>query len=191
MDKKFGVILADPPREYKCGGNGSARRHYPLMKIEDICALPVGDLAAEDCALFLWATMPLLSEAFEAIRAWGFTFKTCCFVWVKTNKSGDGYFTGMGHWSRAKAELCLLATRGKPKRVSKSVRQLIVSPRREHSRKPDETRERIVELFGDVPHVELFARQTPPGWDVWGNEVDSTIDLTSGQLDPKCMEVSA
>ena len=191
MNKKFSAILCDPPWEYKCGGNGSARRHYPLMKIEDICALPVGDLADTDCALFLWATMPLLPEAFQAIEAWGFTFKTCAFVWVKSNRNKDGFFVGMGHWTRANAEICLLATRGKPKRISKSVRQLIVAPRREHSRKPDEARERIVELLGDVPRVELFARQTPPGWDVWGNEVDPTIDLSFGQVVQRTLEVSA
>jgi len=190
-NKKFAVILADPPWEYKQGGNGSARRHYPLMKIEDICALPLRDLAAKDCALFLWATMPLLPEAFQAIEAWGFTFKTCAFVWCKTNKNNGDFFVGMGHWTRANAEVCLLATRGKPKRISKSVRQLIFAPRREHSRKPDETRERIVELLGDVPRVELFARQTPPGWDVWGNEVEPTIDLSFGQVVQKRLEVSA
>jgi site-specific DNA-methyltransferase (adenine-specific) len=184
--KKFNIIYADPPWTYRRGGKGSAKRHYPLMKTEDICALPVGDLADEDCALFLWATMPLLPEAFEAIKAWGFTYKTAAFTWCKTNKNKDGYFIGLGNWTRANAEICLLAIRGKPKREAKNVPQLIAEPRREHSRKPDVARERIIALMGDLPRVELFARQAPKGWDVWGNEVTPTIDFTSGHVVPKC-----
>ena len=173
--KKYNIIYADPPWQYQSGGNGRAANHYPLMPIQDICALPVHELAAQDCALFLWATLALLPEALSVIRAWGFSYKSTAFVWIKPNKISPGWFVGTGYWTRANAEVCLLGIMGKPKRQDNSVRQLIVEPRREHSRKPDETRDRIVRLMGDLPRVELFARQATPGWDVWGNEVDSTI----------------
>jgi len=176
-EKKYGVIYADPPWEYRCGGNGGARRHYPLMKTQDICTLPVGNLADRDCVLFLWATCPNLPEAFEVIKAWGFTYKTVAFCWVKRNKISPSWFVGMGHWTRANAEVCLLATKGKPKRVSKSVRQVIDTPIERHSKKPDVARERIVELMGDIPRIELFAREKADGWDVFGNEVESDVAL--------------
>ena len=147
------------------------------MKLSDICALPVADIAAGDCALFLWATYPNLQEAFEVIKAWGFTYKTVAFTWVKRNKQSPGWFAGLGHWTRANAEICLLAAKGRPKRISKSVRQIIDAPIERHSKKPDEARSRIVELMGDLPRVELFAREKADGWDVFGNEVDSTITL--------------
>lgn len=105
------------------------------------------------------------------IEAWGFTYKTVAFVWVKQNRKTPSLFWGLGHWTRANVELCLLATRGSPKRKSAAVHQVIVSPVEEHSKKPDAVRERIISLLGEQPRVELFARQTTPGWDVWGNEV--------------------
>jgi len=147
------------------------------MSIKNICALPVNTLADTDCTLFLWVTFPVLPDAFDVIKAWGFTYKTVAFCWVKRNKKSPGWFFGMGNWTRANAEICLLATNGNPKRLSASVRQIIDTPLEEHSKKPDETRERIIQLMGDLPRVELFARQSPPGWDVWGNEVESTIKL--------------
>lgn len=176
-NKKFNIIYADPPWQCKYGGNGSASKHYSLMTTEEICALPVHKLAAPDCVLFLWVTFPVLNEVFDVIQAWGFTYKTVAFCWVKRNAKSDGWFFGMGNWTRANAEICLLATKGKPKRRAADVPQIIVSPREQHSKKPDETRDRIVRLMGDLPRVELFARQVPPGWEVWGNEVDSTIKL--------------
>ena len=147
------------------------------MTIPEICALPVGELAAQDCALFLWATFPVLPWVFDVIKAWGFTYKSVAFVWVKRNPKSPGWFVGLGYWTRANAEICILATKGKPRRMAADVRQVIDTPLEWHSKKPDEVRGRIVRLMGDLPRVELFARQTPPGWDVWGNEVDSTIDL--------------
>ena len=178
MTKRYPIILADPPWRYSSGNvQGAAENHYPTMHINDICALPVAELAAEDSALFLWATFPMLREALQVIDAWGFKFKTVAFVWLKTNRKAGTWFTGLGYWTRANAEVCLLATRGKPQRRDKGIHQLIISPLEGHSKKPDEARERIVRLMGDLPRVELFARQTPPGWDVWGNEVTSTIPL--------------
>lgn len=177
MSKKYTVIYADPPWHYKVWrGEGTAEKHYPTMQMEDIKALPVEKLADKDCVLFLWITMPMLHEAWDVMRAWGFTFKTVAFVWIKLNRQSDGIFWGMGHWTRANAELCLLATRGHPRRQAKNVHQIIISHIEEHSKKPEEARRRIEVLMGDVPRVELFARRPSPGWDVWGNEVACTTD---------------
>ena len=177
----YNIIYADCPWQYKVwskrGQGRSAENHYPTMRIEDICALPVSSIAAPDCALFMWVTFPTLPDAFKVLEAWGFTYKTVAFVWVKRNRKSPGWFWGLGHWTRANAEMCLLATKGKPKRISAKVHQIIDSPVEEHSKKPDETRRRIVELVGDLPRIELFARQTTPGWDAWGNEVKSNITL--------------
>ena len=126
-------------------------------------------------ACFMWATFPNIAEAIKVLEAWGFVYKTAAFVWVKTYAKSGRPFWGMGAYTRANAEVCLLATRGHPKRQAANVHQFIISPIQEHSRKPEEAREKIVALMGDLPRVELFARQTPPGWDVWGNEVESTV----------------
>jgi N6-adenosine-specific RNA methylase IME4 len=172
----FGITFSsglDPAWKYKQKGlQGAAEKHYKTMNLDDICALPVGKIAADDSVLFLWATFPLLSEALRVISAWGFTFKTVAFVWLKKNKKADSFFYGLGFWTRGNAELCLIATRGHPKRISKSVRQLVISPLERHSKKPDCVRDRIVELIGDVPRIELFAREITPGWDALGNEID-------------------
>ena len=181
---KYQIIYADPPWQYKVwskkGAGHSAENHYPTMNISDICALPVADLAAKDSALFLWATLPCLLEALKTLEAWGFRYKTIAFVWCKRNKKSPSWFYGMGHWTRANAEICILATKGSPRRVSKSVHQIVDTPIEAHSKKPDEVRERIVRLMGDLPRVELFARQQTEGWDVWGNEVNSTVELCGG-----------
>ena len=145
------------------------------MGIDELCALPVADLAARDSALFLWATFPQLPEALRLIKAWGFQYKSVAFVWLKKNKKADSWFYGLGFWTRGNAEVCLLATRGHPRRQAANIHQFIISPIEAHSKKPDGAREKIVALMGDLPRVELFARQSPPGWDVWGNEVASTV----------------
>ena len=173
-DKKYNIIYADPPWSYKdkaLSGNRGACCKYPVMSIDDICNLPVKDIADEDCILLMWVTMPKLNECFKVIEAWGFEYKTSAFTWVKKNKKSGSLFMGMGRWTRANAEICLLATRGKPKRNSASVHSVILSSIEEHSKKPNEARERIVELCGDLPRIELFARQYAEGWDCWGNEV--------------------
>lgn len=179
--KKYPVIYADPPWQYrvysKKGLGQSAESHYPTMRIDEIRALPV--LAEKDCALFLWVTVPCLLEGLSVLQAWGFQYKTIAFVWIKQNKKADSLFWGMGYWTRSNAEFCILATRGSPKRQSAGVHQVIVSHIEEHSKKPQEARERIVQLMGDVPRIELFARQKTPGWDVWGNEVESDIEMES------------
>jgi len=148
------------------------------MTIEDIAALPVKQIATTDCSLFLWATWPMFLEALAVIEAWGFKYKTAAFVWTKAHAGQVEMFRddietvmGMGYWTRANSEPCLLATRGRPKRLAADVRQGIIAPRREHSRKPEGIHARIERLVAG-PYVELFARERRPGWDAWGNEVD-------------------
>jgi len=179
------VIYADPPWRYgRWNGQGVAERHYPTMPLEEIKALPVADLADKDCALFLWATFPMLQEALEVLRSWGFRFKTVAFVWIKLAPKANSIFWGMGFWTRSNAEICLLATKGTPKRQARNIHQVIISHVEEHSKKPDEARWRIEALMGDVPRVELFARLVAPGWDVWGNEVNSTIQWGTATRSP-------
>lgn len=175
--RRYGVIYADPPWNFKnwsAKGTGrNAVSHYDCLDFEALSAMPVADLAADNCALFLWATDPLLPKALDLIRAWGFEYKTVGFYWVKLNsaaKGEDSYFTGLGYWTRANPEQCLMAVRGKPQRKARDVRRLVVDRRREHSRKPDVVRERIERLV-DGPYLELFARETKPDWDCWGNQV--------------------
>ena len=175
INKVYDIIYEDPPWYFKTysdkGNNRSAMLHYNCLDIHDIYNLSVDRISNNDCILFLWVIDPMLPEAMEVIKKWGFKFKTVAFTWVKENKKSEGYFTGLGYWTRANPEMCLLATKGKPKRISKAVRQLIISKRQEHSKKPDEIRDRIVKLCGNLPRIELFARQKVKGWDCWGNEV--------------------
>lgn len=147
------------------------------MRIEEICALPVADIAAKDSALFMWATFPQLKEAFRVMEAWGFQYKTLAFLWLKQNRKADTWFYGMGFWTRSNAEVCLMATRGHPKRRNAGIHQFVVARIEEHSKKPDVVRDKIVQLMGDVPRIELFARQKTPGWDAWGNEIENDITL--------------
>lgn len=175
-DKKYSVIYADPPWSFKTysdkGKGRSAESHYPTMRKEDIQALPIDRISAKDSVLFLWVTAPCLIEGIELIKSCGFTYKTVAFTWVKQNKKSDGIFTGMGYYTRANAEYCLSATRGKVlERKSHSVSLVVLSHIERHSKKPDEVRDRIVKLFGDLPRIELFAREKADGWDCWGNEV--------------------
>jgi site-specific DNA-methyltransferase (adenine-specific) len=154
---------------------------YPVMKTADICSLqvdgqPVQDITAKDCSLFLWCPWPLLKpDGFQVMEAWGFDYKTDAFLWVKLTSTGRKLFYGLGSHTRGNTEPCLLGIKGHPKRVSKSVPQVVISPIREHSRKPDVVRDRIVELMGDVPRLEMFARERFENWDAWGNEVDRWI----------------
>lgn len=180
----YGAILADPPWRFEVWNGETAVKardsetHYETMSAAEISAMPVADLAAPDCVLFVWITWPTLTQALRLIDVWGFEYKTCAFAWLKGNNSQPDFFqeevaaqVGMGYWTRANSEVCLLATRGKPKRLNADVRQGIIAPRREHSRKPDGVHERIERLVAG-PYLELFARQKRPGWDVWGNQTD-------------------
>jgi len=195
---KYGAILIDPPWRFatwsvkgrdRCPDAPVTRnqqrqnkpeRHYPTMTDADIAALPVRDLAADDAVLFMWAVDPLIPLALKLGEDWGFKYKTVGFYWIKERRNkGENnsrphvksrpFPMGTGYWTRANPETCLLFTCGKPKRISAGVEKLVVSPRREHSRKPDEVYDRIQSLVGG-PYLEMFARQQWPGWDSWGNE---------------------
>lgn len=169
----YSIVYADPPWSYRDKGcEGAAARRYALMDNAAIAALPVQRLAADDAVLFLWATYPLLPQALEVMRGWGFAYKNVAFQWVKTNPKSGTPFYGLGHWTRGNTEACLLGVRGKPRRVAANVFQIIHSPIRRHSAKPPEARERIVQLMGDLPRVELFARERAEGWDSTGLDLD-------------------
>ena len=174
-DKKYNVIYADPPWKYNTwrDGMGTAEKHYPTMKVESIVGMQniIKNISEKDCILFLWVTFPCLLEGLKVMKEWGFKYKTCGFNWIKRNKVSDTWFFGMGHWTRANSELCLIGTKGTIKRKSNKVSQIIDTHIEEHSKKPNIVRERIVELIGDLPRIELFARQTSEGWDSWGNEI--------------------
>jgi len=184
--KSYRAILADPPWQFNSLWGGRPKKteagypsravnaHYDTLTIDEICALPVADLAAEDCVLFMWTCWPVLQSSFRVLDAWGFTYKTCAFSWMKADPyrlfaDDKTPFAGMGYWTRANTEPCLLATRGKPKRLAADVRQGVIAQRREHSRKPDCIHERIERLVAG-PYCELFARASRQGWDTWGNE---------------------
>lgn len=169
----YGAIYADPAWSYENWSEGGAHKnassHYNCMTIDEIKALPVGHLASKDCVLFLWVTDPLLREGLEVMAAWGFEYKTVAFTWAKKNKSSDSMFFGLGYWTRANPEMCLLGVNGNPERLDRGVRQLVIEPIREHSRKPDRIHNDIERLV-DGPYLELFARQKRKGWTTWGNE---------------------
>lgn len=171
----YNVIAADPAWKYQdicAAGERGAAFKYPVLSIEDMMSLPVESMSARDAVLFMWTTGPMLVDgtAERLVRAWGFTPKTMAFTWVKRTKNGK-WFWGMGRWTRSNAEYVVLATRGKPSRVSAAVHSVIEAPVGEHSAKPPEYRDRIVALCGDVPRIELFARgDQADGWDRWGNE---------------------
>ena len=182
--KKYQIIYADPPWSYTdkaTAGSRGACYKYSVLDTAGISALPVAELADNNCALFLWSTFPMLPDAFQVMKAWGFNYKTVAFVWVKSNKKANTDFFGMGNWTRANAEVVLLGIKGKPKRVSASVRQILRSPIMRHSEKPHEIRERIIALLGDLPRIELFSREKILGWDAWGNEIESDINLKGEQ----------
>jgi len=182
-NKQYEVILADPNWNFKTfsdeGKGRSADRHYHTATIDEIAEIPIENISADNCALFMWVTDPVLKSAIALGEYWGYTYKTVAFTWVKQNKVADSFFMGMGYYTRSNPEMCLLFTKGKPlKRLDKGIRQLIVEPVREHSRKPDCVKDRIVKLFGDVPKIELFAREIydAKNWDYWGNEITKFND---------------
>lgn len=178
--KKYQIIYADPPwnfnfRKRKGLSQQAKDRLYDTMKPKNIMALPINKLADNNCILFLWVMNSEIPLALECIKAWGFQYKTVAFTWVKTRKTA--YHFGGGNWTRSNPELCLLATKGKIRRISRSIRNLVISPLQQHSKKPDLIRNKIISLVGDLPRIELFARQRTNGWDIWGNEVESDIEL--------------
>lgn len=183
--KRYQIIYADPPWSYQDQGcHGAMGKHYKGMNLKDIKNLPINKISCKNSVLFLWATYPMYPEALEVIKAWGFTYKSIAFQWLKLNPKSKTPFYGLGRWTRGNTEPCLLAVKGKPKRVSASVFQLVEEPRQKHSQKPSIVRNKIVELMGNLPRIELFARkpkdffnESYKGWDVWGDEVESDIKL--------------
>jgi len=192
--KKYQIIYADPPWSYsskelygdKINGykDGQRKRFadierkYPTMKIQDIKELPVKNIIDKDCACFMWVTDSHLKQGIEVMESWGFKYKTIAFVWFKEYKSGTQVIN-FAPWTLKSTEICLFGTKGAMSKYKKSnkIRQFVKAPRTEHSKKPEEVRNRIVDLFGDINKIELFARNKSEGWDVWGNEVKSDISL--------------
>lgn len=168
------IIYADPPYRYRNKGNGAAENHYQTMSTQQIVSLNVGNLAASSAALFLWTTWPMIQDGLAIMNAWGFEYKTLAFLWVKPKRMSIGWEWGTGFWTRANSEPCLLGVRGRIKPVSHSIHQIVEAHRGRHSEKPAIVREKIVELMGDTPRVELFARTHTPGWLEWGNEAPAT-----------------
>lgn len=180
MVKKYSIIMADPPWQYNNRNTGGSMTSgsssvYDTMTIDELESLNVSKLARKDSFLFLWVTYPMLQEGLTVLKKWGFEYKTVAFTWVKKTKKNKDHF-GMGFWTRANPEICLLGVKGKPRVKSHSVRQLTYAQVEEHSKKPDVIREKIVELCGNLSKVELFARKTTKGWDSFGNELDN-IDI--------------
>lgn len=175
--KKYDIIYADPAWKYGCWYQSekvkrNAADHYKVTPTNEMKLFPINKISNNNSVLIMWVTYPCLKEGIELMESWGFTYKTVAFTWVKKNKKSDTWFLGLGNYTRANAEICLLGTKGKGlPRISRSVRQILDNRIEEHSKKPDEARKRIVELFGNLPRIELFARQTCEGWDCWGNEV--------------------
>jgi N6-adenosine-specific RNA methylase IME4 len=199
---KYTIIYLDPPWKYNSRANhktrfrGGACGHYPLMTMAEIAALPINRLAARDCAILMWCTFPYLSEQIKLFDHWGFRYRTQFLTWIKLNPKGydqpkdapnyapgkqytlytDGLFHsvffGTGYYAKSNPEVCLMGMRGQVPTISDAVSSVIMAPRREHSRKPDEAYSRIEGVFGDVPRIELFARHTQPGWSVAGNGID-------------------
>jgi site-specific DNA-methyltransferase (adenine-specific) len=180
MTKKYQVIYADPPWRYanKPSANrtsrGFAGNHYGLMTLEEMkkFSLPTD----ENCALLMWATFPMLKQAIELMEAWGFKYRTVAFTWHKVYKSGKDFW-GCGYYTRSNNEVCLLGIKGKIKTKNHGVHQVVSSEIGRHSEKPKEIRDKIVTLLGDLPRIELFAREKTEGWDVFGNEVESDVTL--------------
>jgi N6-adenosine-specific RNA methylase IME4 len=170
------IIYADPPWNYAPTGQTIPVRSkkgqpYVAMRMIDIYDFQLPE-TSKDCVLFMWATAPLMPEALYCIKSWGFEYKTIAFTWIKKNKRAtDTNFWGMGQWTRSNPEFCLLAVKGRPKAVSHSVHSVIESPLEEHSKKPDIVRDKIVELCGDKPRIELFARKKIEGWESQGDQL--------------------
>ena len=177
--KKYKIIYADPPWAYrdkrKKGKNnslaGGAAHHYNTLKTEEIIAFPIKKISDDDCILFMWATFPNIKEAFKVIDGWGFVYKTLGFSWIKTNKNNNKPCFGIGHYTRSNCEVCLIATKGKIEVKSNKISSVIISQREQHSKKPAIVRDKIIELVGDLPRIELFARQKIDGWDYFGDDI--------------------
>jgi len=179
-NKKYSIIYADPPWSYRDKRDkhprisGGATVHYETMTTNDIKNLEVEKIADKNCMLFLWVTFPNLQDGLDTIKAWGFEYKTIAFNWIKYNTNEKNLFFGIGYYTKSNSEICLIGVKGKPIKISDNVSSIVFAPKEEHSRKPPEVRSKIIELCGDIPRIELFARQKYKGWDNWGNEFNKT-----------------
>ncbi len=180
-DKKYNIIYADPPWHYgsKSAVNnttGSAIKplsdHYSTMSLEELKNMPIKDMTKDDAACFMWVTDSHIDEALEVLKSWGFRYKTIAFNWIKTTAKGN-YCKNVAPWTMKSSEICLLGIKGKMTKYKQAnnIESLVIAERTKHSRKPAEVRQRIEHLFGDLPRIELFAREKTNGWDVWGDEV--------------------
>jgi N6-adenosine-specific RNA methylase IME4 len=170
LGQNYEIILADPPWTFETrsdkGKGKSPERHYATMTLDDICALPVAECAAKDAVLFLWSTWPTIFRAEKVIEAWGFKYSGLAWEWLKYNSVTEKFAFGPGYGTRKNVEPCLLARRGSPKLLSRSERDFILAPRREHSRKPDEQYDKIGNMY-QGKKVELFATQDRQYWHTW------------------------
>ena len=169
---KYGVILCDPPWNFKVWSgvsDKSAAGKYDVMNLEGLTRLPVADLAAPDCMMIMWAVQAMLPEALDLMNRWGFRYKTAG-SWAKQSSTGNKWAFGTGYIMRCAAEFYIVGTRGKPKSAVKNIRNLIVAPVREHSRKPDDLHTSLERMFPKADKCELFARESRPGWSTWGNQ---------------------
>ena len=180
LDPKYKIIYADPPWPYgNKGVRGGIAKHYEGMNVEDIKSLPIRYITDPDCILFLWMTYPMIMDGLDVMKSWGFKYKTIGFQWIKFNRKAGTHFFGTGSWTRANTEGCFIGVKGRPERLSNKISQIIEAPiQKEHSKKPNWVRDKIVELMGNLPRIELFATQKFEGWDCWGDKVDSDIDLS-------------
>lgn len=175
---KYNIIYADPPWKPTKSGTGIRgtadlkKRYKGVMTVDEICNMPISDICHDQCILFLWATFPQLEGALQTISAWGFEYYGLGFNWIKLNKKSNTPFWGMGYYTRQNSEICLIGVKKERfKPLVRNVHSVVMTPIEEHSRKPDIIKKHIVDIIGDLPRIELFARQKTPGWDVWGNEV--------------------
>lgn len=180
MTKKYSVILADPPWQFKTysdkGKGRSADRHYSTMTLSDICALPVVDFLEDNAALFLWCIWPSIFDAKQVGESWGFTYRALAWEWIKLTQAGEVRM-GMGYYTRSNCEPCLLFVKGSMPVVDKSIKNILVAYYTQHSQKPSEQYDLIQRLYPEGNRLELFARHKQPGWDVWGNEIGPDITL--------------
>jgi len=202
--RKYNIVYVDPPWRYNDKGcEGAASTQYGTMSLKELVELKstVKEMAARDCVLLMWVTWPMLKEGLHLIQEWGFNYKTLFIEWIKLTKNRLVFF-GTGHYAKSNSEIILFGTRGRitayprgnfesqimceePSPHAEVESQLLVTVKREHSRKPEEAKRRIVSVFGDLPRIEMFARGPSQGWDVWGNEVGKFGGMLRYIVDPE------